>query len=240
MAKQIAELGPSFNLSPQVFGAIKRLGAKHWPPNWGAGLITTEADLNSVRDILYEEAIPLVWVPRSDICRALIAAKTKGEREGVLLNQEHEILDDCQAALDEVSHSSLTHLVPLANKASVAYRNDGHEAAQALAMLVADSPLFHAKFSGGYVARSSALQREQFALEELKVVGAWAPLSALWAACDTKMESAENHSTLSRHRTVHNPTPEQYGGVNPLLTIMIMTSTLRGMQHFIDINEAFD
>lgn len=113
-----------------------------YPPNWEE---SPGQDVDDLADkaiaIIQEEGIPLVWVPRPEIVRALVGAADADARDTILLASRDDISDDCTAALTEITDAELVPLADLGAAALAALRDERAAPAQALATNVFDTLL---------------------------------------------------------------------------------------------------
>jgi hypothetical protein len=51
--------------------------------------------------VLAEDGIPIVYVPRAEIVRAILEADDYDSRIKVLVTNRHDVADDCRAAINQ-------------------------------------------------------------------------------------------------------------------------------------------
>jgi len=100
------------------------------PPNWWNLSIGAQA---AARRTMLETGLCLVWVPRASVIPSIVSAKTKAERDRVLVAAEADLLEDVEAVLADVTHVRLEYLAGAAREAHSGYRTGYPRAAQALA-----------------------------------------------------------------------------------------------------------
>jgi hypothetical protein len=212
------------------------------PPNWwGIGI-----DGMRLFDLSRNHGIPLAWVPRQEIIKALAAATDRAALESVLRARADDIIADCVAALDECVDDVLGEDVWLANRAIAAFCQGHHEAALALAVSLGE-PL--ANWASIPRVRSFGSQEQRDAwpkmLQRKYTLAAvllaqdppdgrfgfisqivMAPIPSFFAPF--RRENGDTApATLSRHVVAHRPTREHFSVVNSLVAIMLVTSILR-------------
>jgi hypothetical protein len=198
-----------------------------YAPNWDPDTVR----LRSIRAIVAEDGIPIVWLPRDAIVTELMAVSTRDERLSVLNVRDAEIIEDCTQCLEDCSATELVEAVTLARRAIEAYVVGLYEPAQALAVLVAEAIITDNVAGGpGPGSYRRAIEIAKFhgsiMLAELRRAAAIAPIDRFyteWYAASGIPPPAE----LSRHVSVHHPTLQQYSRSNALLAVMLLVSLLR-------------
>jgi hypothetical protein len=99
-------------------------------PNW-AGL--TGAELRGARVLASDKGLCVVWAPRQEIIRALLAAGNDAELDAVLIHHADEILDDVEAVLVQATHPTIAGHQSLALEAIANFRDGRPASAQAVA-----------------------------------------------------------------------------------------------------------
>jgi hypothetical protein len=224
-ASQLEGLARTY-ITPQFlesFQAILKIVKEAYPPNWPSGL-TIEAAVQ----IITEEGIPLTYVPRAEIVSKMLEASDRRARVTVLLNHSEAVLDDCTLALSEVESQDLAEYVDLTGKAVGAYRGGHVEAAQTLAVVVAESVIYEA--FGKY---STAIQRSQFVIStvqlwELRLRTAIAPIAAFYTPY-FKHKGDSLPEITSRHATVHHPSQQTLTAGDSLIATLFAVSLLRAL-----------
>jgi hypothetical protein len=100
------------------------------PENWHDFL--DRADLPDLLDLTVEHGVAVVWVPRSEIVLELLSANGDVERDQVLVAHEHEILDDVQSVMEDITHPLLADPARATLEAVSTVRDGHHMAAQTL------------------------------------------------------------------------------------------------------------
>lgn len=217
-------------------GGWDKWWANWWPPNW-----PRDIDLDAMQAILNDEGLPLVWVPRAEIVTEILAAESREERVAVLVARRAEVADDCRAVLAEVDHPRLLGQRRLL-AAAVDALADGHdEAAQALAVLVAETAVLQAAAAGhidGVAKNTKLYQRVKDAvrvnLDEapvwlLRVAASLAPLAGFFTPFFPNKGDPVPKG-MSRHVTVHFAVDEHYTEEHAVVAVLLMASVVRGLQ----------
>jgi hypothetical protein len=118
------DIGPAF---ARIFDAIR----EKYPPNW-----PTDINLKRVTSVVGDDGMPIVWVPRAEIVKMLLATEDRSARLDVLLGHIPELIADSRNVLSQVSHCAFADQISLAFRAVEAFEDGHHEAAQALAVTV--------------------------------------------------------------------------------------------------------
>lgn len=132
IAEQYAGLYASIS---DIFEPMMRRLQERLPPNWPEGGDMLDRGLDIIRD----EGVPLVWVPRKEIIVELLDAPDRDSRLGILVARKFEIAEDCREVLAEMRSGSFAGQVALLLRAVDALASDHNEAAQALAVVVTET-----------------------------------------------------------------------------------------------------
>jgi hypothetical protein len=219
-------------ISPDVLARLRESVPPNWQdiedPDWSAALA------------IMNEGIPLIWVPRGSIVGRLINAGNAESRLEILDHARGNIVDDCAAALDEVTAPDLVPLAGLAAASGRALR-DGHCAAsQALSANVFDTWLRDTVRRGALFAppgkghspyehlrKQIVPVTDDVRITELKASGALTPVVMALAKFTP---GGPVPTQFARHATAHAAGPEQYTDVNAIIALMLTTSALRQAQ----------
>ncbi len=205
------------------------------PPNW-----SEDIDESKALAVIGTDGIPLVWVPRAEIVDAVLAAPDRKARLELLVKYRHVVADDCREVLGRVTEKSLTGRVPLAVKAVDALAAGHFEAAQALAVVVAESAIARA-ISDKYqtVKKQVLFDPKLFPYSELRLRAALLPISGFYT--DWSPESPRPMPEgLSRHVSVHHADVEHYTEQNAVVAVLLVTSVLRALQELEEIAAAYE
>jgi hypothetical protein len=128
---------------------------------WLPSNLRSARDLAAVAQLSLDEGLPLVWVPRAEIVEKLTSAATPEDRLRILSDHFDDILDDCEAALVDISHDWANQC----RSALRALRQPGLEGpAQSHAGNIIDSIVLAILGGGG---RGIAKQRAEEPFEDL-------------------------------------------------------------------------
>lgn len=177
-----------------------------------------------------ESGWSLVWTPRVEIVRSLIGAPA-GEREGVLLRAERDVLDDLAAAIEEISREELTELGAANREAIGAFRDGWLRASQALSTVVFTT-LFHRHVDGRFTSARESLEPLYPREATLANMRLYCILRAVLVAIDTYTGNDDEPvpTRFNRHASSHRLSPEQYTRLNALAALMLTTSLLREVE----------
>ena len=233
-AKHIATAVSGIQLPTETLVEICRQLPTMFPSNWPHPL----PGIERLKEVLEEDGIPIVHIPREEIVRAIIAANDYEARMDIIRARGDDIAQDCAAALDPKYDEGLELQSPLARRAIEAFRAGHFEAAQALAVSVCDTYLkqmFPPEPIGknnrgrriGYPEMATRLTVEKSedasATWAFNVGYALAPavqfLADWWPE-----DEAEPPTRLSRHVSIHNASTNQMTRLNSIVAIMLVTS----------------
>jgi hypothetical protein len=155
------------DLAPIAQKAVEALSTK-LAPNW-IGLTVDE--LEGATALAKEKGLCVVWAPRQEIVRALLAAETDADLETVLSEHVDEILADVEAVLDEATHPDIAEHRTLALEVIADFRDGRPASAQALAGTVVTNVvtvLFGTSF-GDFWKRWEEVEPEDASLGEFRM-----------------------------------------------------------------------
>lgn len=220
----------NFTLPPGLSETIRNFWDRHIPPNWPA-----DVELEAVVDVVRQDELPLVWVPRSDIVAAVVEAADRPARVEVLLAHQDEVLDDCDEVLDSIEVPRRDGDLLLARQAVHALREDHHEAAQALAAAALETTL------SAQITKTSTVRGrvrvndiDDVQLFQLRLRVALAPLETYFRSFEPG-KAPEDQYPLgpNGHITVHVASPEHLNPGNALVSVMLLVSVLRALQDLV-------
>lgn len=205
------------------------------PPNW-----SEEIDESEAISVIGTDGIPLVWVPRTEIVAAVLAASDRNARLQLLIIHQAQIVDDCREVLAGITEESLSGKVPLAIKAVEALAAGHFEAAQALAVVVAESAIAPA-ISDKYqtVKKQVLFDPELIPYSLLRLRAALLPIGGFYTDWSPKSPHPMPEA-LSRHVSVHHAAVVHYTNENAVLAVLLVTSVLRALQELQEIAAASD
>lgn len=217
---------------PELGKTVEQGLRRAYPPNWDVDGVR----LRSIRPIVAEDGIPIVWIPRGRIVTELMAANNRDERLQILSSHEAEIISDCAACLEECSAPELADAVALAKRAVAAYGSGLFEPGQALAVVIAENIITdHVAGGPGRGSYEKAKRVAEFSgsimLAELRRAAAIAPIVRFYTEW-YKSSGQPPPSELSRHVSIHEPNLQQYTRSNAVLAMMLAVSLLREVTHW--------
>lgn len=228
--KDFSDWLPSLVPTYEVFGKVAAF-LREWVPNWPSDLDTEKAwDITGT-------GVPLAFVPRPSIVRALVAADTLQDRRDILMDSKDLILRDCRDALIPDDESplaeSLAMLPPLLLEAVDVLEDRRVAACCALATSVIDSALRRTSkksFNYSNIQNDSVKSKLQEAVaeNEFRVALAERPLHSLlenWRPDIPKPMP----SMPSRHVVAHWADPAHMTEVNAIIITMAATSLILGL-----------
>ncbi|WP_155957161.1 hypothetical protein [Rhodococcus sp. UNC23MFCrub1.1] len=210
----------------RVPGLDKILGvlARRFPANWPK----ERPDLDLVCQIVEDEGIPLVYVPRANVVVELVDAADRDERVAILLDRTRAILDDCDEALHDTLGDEVEGQRGLLQNAVTALR-DGHgDAAQALAVNVCDTLIGeHIDERHGKAKNWCGLGDLGHALwtDQLRIELGVAPVVNLLTEWNPK-SGKPRPMALSRHVTIHRAHRDHYTPANAIIAVMVATGLM--------------
>jgi hypothetical protein len=206
---------------------------KRLPPNW-----PVDVDIDRLVDVIQNEGIPLVWVPRSEVVGELLVLEDRMSRVQALVAHGPLLMGDCRDVLADVVTGSLAGQVPLALKAVDAFESGHPEAAQALAVVVTETAVA-AAISGKYevVKKRVLFDPDLVPYTQLRLRAALAPIGPFYTTWYANSGKPVPDS-LSRHVTVHQASSQHYTIGNSIVAILLATSVLRALQELQELAEA--
>lgn len=196
-----------------------------YPPNWPLDL-----DLDVVAEVISDDGIPLVWLPRQSIVEELLAATDRPARIALLLGHVKALVGDCRRVLDQVTDPELAGQLPLARAAVDALANGHQESAQALATVLTET-LVASAVSDNYkqVKEQVLFDVDNSSWRQLRLKAAFAPIYRFYTAWYRRWGTPAPEA-LSRHVTVHEADTAHYTPANALLAVLLVTSVARAVQ----------
>jgi hypothetical protein len=216
-----------------------RVAAEAWergmPRNWvGFEFEEMDATLTRVRATGYS----LVWVPRVDVLREVLAAPEE-DTATVLLAHRAEVAEDMNECLAEVTAPGFLLERDAATAAVGAFVDEHVQASQALASSAFTSTL-HAWFKDGRTRRirKELIERdpEDVAISQFRIRTIY--LAAAQALEEFRPDVARpERRRFNRHNTAHRITSAQWTEANALSALMLASSLLREIDHWVAFSE---
>lgn len=202
----------------------KRAWEEALPPNWEG---FEPEDISSVVQLIEKTGYCLVWIPRAEILRDIMAAGD-AETTKILLAHREEALDDASALLAEVGDDDLA-LEREAAEEAIRTLRDGHtKAAQALASSVFTSTA-HKLFEMGTSAirkRMEETHPDDAGISQLRLRAIF--LAGARAFAEFRPDRARPvRRQFNRHNTAHRITAQQWTEANALSAIMLASAFVR-------------
>lgn len=226
---------PKIDLSGSLpaFRELLEYLRRHEPPNWPLGI-----DFVRIVEIIRDDGLPLVWVPRVELVQDVIDADDREARVAVLLAHTPELLQDCRDVLDTVTHDVLAGQQQLAVRCVEALEGGHHEAAQALAVAVTETAV--SRILGGNYAKVK--QQVLFDVDlvpytQLRLRAALAPIHRFYTEWNPRSPHPAPEA-ISRHVSVHRADPSHYTGANSVVAVLLACSVLRALQELQQLAEA--
>ncbi|MFI8976884.1 hypothetical protein ACIGO9_28655 [Nocardia asteroides] len=204
-----------------IFADILRRLPANWPSD-------EELTLDLAKQIVQDEGIPIVYIPRADIVSELVLAADRAQRCAILVARSAEILEDCNGALDAQLDSSLDGLKLLLLDAFRAFELGVQASAQSMAVSVCTT-LIDAHLAGKYptakkmcrvtdlgtAMRDDRLRYELGIAPVVNLLTEWNPRSG-----------QPRPAALSRHVSTHQAHPDHFTPENAILAVMVATSLI--------------
>jgi hypothetical protein len=150
-----------------------------------------------------------------------------------LLKSSKDVAVDCQQALDSVNKPPILRSAALAKRAVEAYSGGHFEAAQALAVVVAETVVAKAYGTEKYhkIVAASRVDMKTMPANEIRLRFAVAAIGSFFVDWHPKSQKPAPQE-LSRHVSIHQADSGHYNQGNSLLAIMLVSSILRALQDF--------
>jgi hypothetical protein len=194
------------------------------PENWQD---LEPSELLQLNKVAIQEQLCLVWVPRAQTVRDLLARHDRDQRQMVLLARRAEILDDCELILSVTGEQQEpVHALTsgLALKALAAARDGHDEAAQALAGSVLGAVIHEmlgferqAEARKAFEETTAEDDLRLFMLRETVLYGATARVLA---------RTSEGLTGFNRHATAHGHLGS-FESADMLEAVMLISAWLR-------------
>jgi hypothetical protein len=217
------------HIRPAIEG-FRRAWEEALPPNWQDFSI---GEVTNTIDRVETTGYCLVWVPRAEIVREVLAADASHTAQ-ILLTQRDHVLDDVEAVLADVTEPTLSPERDAALAAARSFRAGHHQAAQALASSVFTSAV-HRLFAMGTKAtrkRMAETHPEEARIQQLRLRTIF--LAGTRALDEFRPDKARPvRSEFNRHNTAHRITVEQWTEANALCAIMLSTGLVRELDYWL-------
>ncbi|MEV0962843.1 hypothetical protein AB0J25_09640 [Streptomyces sp. NPDC049910] len=210
-----------------VFASLAEATRRLYPEN----LRDAAPQIRDLEKLLVDEGIPLMWVPGPRTVRALLDAPTAVARRRTIGQRWEDIVEDCEAVLEEVKHPAMQDACGFALDVVAALRAGHTNPAQALAANLLDS-LLQRHFDKA--ARVQLTNNDfksngiKFQLDDykFKVACTFAPVWYAHAKYYPK-NGDPIPRTFGRHPSAHGVSRAQYSRINALYALMLVTSVIK-------------
>lgn len=222
---------PTFELPADLVETLKRW-REFIPPNWPRGV-----DVDRMTTAIADDGIPLVWAPRAEVVAEALAASDRAARVAALVARQELVIEDCRAVLADMNSPAYEGKVLLARQALDALEAGHHEAAQALAVVVAESAVASAIHPTYDKVKRKVLvsDLDKVRIADLRLRAALAPLHRFYTEWTEGKTPGPMPVALSRHVTVHSAAPQHFTEGNALLAVLLTSTTLRALQELEEI-----
>lgn len=231
----VTQFMPKVDLStlPPDFRALLEDLRRHEPPNLPTGI-----DFDRVVEVIRDDGLPLVWVPRAELVQGVVDAEDREARVAVLLAHVPELVQDCRGVLHGVTHAVIAGQQQLAGRCVEALEQGHHEAAQALAVAVTETAVSRT-LDGNYakVKQQVLFDPDLVPYTQLRLRAALAPIHRFYTDWSPKSPHPVPEA-VSRHVTVHHADPSHYTQANSLVAVLLACSVLRALQELQQLVEA--
>jgi hypothetical protein len=208
--------------------AMRRYAAEAHIENWGE---LDDQEWMAAVELVQTDGVPLAWLPRTHVVKALVAAADHAERNAILLTNASEIADDAEELLAAVDHARLIDLTASVDQAWAAWR-DGHTAAaHALAAVCVGEVIEqHREFDDFADFRKRYEQYRAQPVEDWTVAVAFRRTVLDCALLAAILRRDQQIAGFNRHAAVHSVSPEQYTSANCVRALMLVTALTRELQ----------
>lgn len=177
-----------------------------------------------------------MWIPPAGIVEAIACARSKDDRDRVLLANAGPILEALDQAIGEATHPELSATADAAHEAVAIYRDGRIRGAQALAAATLSEVV-----EGHFGFEKFSLARQAFENERPSDAGLWsyrrvAIQSAIHAAI-LRSEELGPAAGFNRHLSVHGVSGDQFRPAHALAGLMLVVGALRELHEIYRVAE---
>jgi hypothetical protein len=214
---------------PDLARTVREAWERAMPSNW---VDLEAAEVMATVDVIRATGFTLVWLPRVEIVRKILAADAS-DVAALLIEHRDEVLDDAASCLAEVVDADL-QLTRTAIERAIAAFQDGHQwAAQALASSAFTSEC-HTLLEHGLnsIRRQMADEdQEDATIDQMRLRTIFVAGAKALATYDPERDP-QGLAEFNRHNSAHRITAAQWNEANALSAIMLATAFLREIQHW--------
>lgn len=238
-------LEPTFKVVADMAAKLdRRLKAKYFPPN----LRDASATAYDVWNAVYEDGLPLVWVPRTELVDQLLETKSYQARLQFLTSVADAVLEDCRQELRAVTDPEFSDYREATEEAADALEAGLYRSAQALAANILEASLMEfwgpderyalrkkGDKKGGvimFATLEEALESVTDDPESVDLTRVLLHFAAVWHAYGREHNEPLDQGPLrfNRHATSHGIGQSRYSPGNALVAVMLASSHLRTLQ----------
>lgn len=220
---------PTFTVTKGMFDVLRGFDWNAFerrirvPRNWPTAY---ERHLPGLVSMVNDEGIPVAWVPRWELLEELLGAPDATARSLLLVKHRDEILDDCDAALADVSDPTLTPFTPTVQEVISASRYGLWKVAAISAVAITHSIVERLEWvSASQQVKKHHALKENVSLAEVMERATRGPLVLFYD--DWNPKSRRPRPThLTRHVVSHQFGPEQVVERNCVVAVMLLTSLM--------------
>lgn len=228
---QLPRLVPHLTVAADFARIWRETWERVQPDNWKA--LTTE-EVSAAFGVMEGTGLCLVWTPREEIVRQLIA-EPPPDAFAVVESRRQDILDDLERCLADVDHAEIAEERIAAEEAVQADRAGFHRAAQALCASVLTSVIH-----GALGEKETGAAHKEFADQHPREAGiSQMRLRAIFIVGEMALRGYDPvkdrppHGRFNRHTTVHRITGKQFTRRNSLSALMLVVPLLRELNFWL-------
>jgi hypothetical protein len=207
--------------------AVEELWKRTRAPNWPDDI----RDPRELAALIEETGWPLVWLPRADVIREMLAVDELSDRHTVLLARQDDVIEDVLAQVAAVADPVLTRFAPKVSEAADALRAGYACASQALSAAVLSDLLVTA----GFPTLSRA--RKKFPADWETTGITYLRLALIGGVVVDALEQFPPEDdphyvpeTFNRHASTHTVAEVQYTPINALVALMLTAAMARELE----------
>jgi hypothetical protein len=194
------------------------------PPNWWE---LTPSEQVEAKTLVEETGLPLIWVPRSNVVRAMVlAGGDKNARDAALTAMRELVIEDVDAILRECTAERVASLADAGLEAAAAAHHGHSRASQALAAAIVGEVLAVHFGLPKFAQARARLEDELPAAVSQRFWRRASLQSGLLAAIATSWTDPPPEG-FNRHLSAHGVAPDQYTETNALEALLLVGGIVR-------------